>query len=63
MLHAREPLGLGIDEGFSPEVSDEVTAGEPAGVLRERVILPLPVPQPSVTVETTHVVTLSCKYE
>ena len=63
MLYSRESLGLGIDEGFSPEVPDEVTPGEPAGVLRERVVLPLPVPQPSITVEASYVVSLSWKSE
>ena len=44
MLNAWEPRGLGVDEVLSPEIPDEATAGEPAGMLREWVILPLPVP-------------------
>ena len=44
MLDARVSLSLGVDEGFSAEIPDEVTAGEPASMLREGVILSLPVP-------------------
>ncbi len=61
MLDAGVARREGVDEGVALDLADVSALREPARMLRERVVLPLPVPQPSVTEEAAHVVVLTCE--